>query len=124
MQQARLVSDHRDAAKRRVWLQEPWPAMVRAAKRGKGLLLFADEASCAPWGSLSDPWARRGHQPEVPTSGKRKGFKVFGAMEYVSGHLCSQGIEGRVNAESSQGFLPMIMAQTTEHWCLIHDGAR
>ena len=48
---ARLVSDHLDAAKRLAWLQATWPAIVRAAKRCKGLILFADEASFAQWGS-------------------------------------------------------------------------
>jgi transposase len=123
-QKARFVSDHLDAAKRLAWLQDKWPAIVRAAKRGKGLILFEDEASFAQWGSLSDTWSRRGHQPEVPTSGKRKGYKVFGAIEYFSGRLFFQGIEGRFNSDSYQAFLQMIMAQTTEHLFLIHDGAR
>jgi hypothetical protein len=73
---------------------------------------------------LSYTWARRGQQPEVPTSGKRKGYKVFGAIEYFSGRLFSQGIEGRFNSESYQAFLQMILDQTTEHLFLIHDGAR
>ena len=51
------------------------------AQRCHGLILFEDEASFAQWGSLSYTWARRGQQPEVPTSGKRKGYKVFGANE-------------------------------------------
>ena len=121
---ARLVSDHRNAATRLAWLEQKWPTIVRAATRRKGLSLFEDEASFAPWGSLSYPWARRGRQPEGPTSGKRKGYKVFGAMEYFSGRLFSQGIEGRCNSDSSQGFLPMMMAHTTQPLLLIHDGAR
>jgi transposase len=121
---ARLVSDHLDAAKRLAWLEEQWPAIVRAAKRCKGLILCEDAVSFAPWGSLSSTWARRGHQPEVPTSGKRKGSKVFGAIEYCSGRLFSQGIAGRFHSENSQAFFQRIMAQTTEHLFLIHDGAR
>src|SRR5215510_5980697 len=123
-QKARFVSDHLDAAKRLAWLQDKWPVIVRAAKRCKGLLLFEDEASFAQWGSLSYTWARRGRQPEVPTSGKRKGYKVFGAIEYFSGRLFYQGIEGRFNSESYQAFLKMIMAQTKEPLFLIHDGAK
>ena len=123
-QKARFVSDHLDVAKRLAWLQDKWPALFRAAKRCKGLILFEDEASFAQWGSLSSTWAKRGHQPEVPTSGKRKGYKVFGAIEYFSGRLFSQGIEGRFNSESYQAFLEMIMAHTTEHLFLIHDGAK
>ena len=123
-QKARFVSDHLDAAKRLAWLQDTWPAIVRAAKRCKGVILFEDEASFAQWGSLSYTWARRGRQPEVPTSGKRKGYKVFGAIDYFSGRLFFQGIEGRFNSESYQAFLQMILAQTTQHLFLIHDGAR
>jgi len=124
VQKARFVSDHLDAATRLAWLEEKWPAILRAAKRRQGLSLFEDEASFAPWGSLSDPWARRGQQPEVPTSGKRKGYKVFGVIESFSGRVCYQGIEGRFTSEHSQAFLPLIMTQTTPHLFLIPDGAR
>ena len=123
-QKARFVSDHLDTATRLTWLEQKWPTIVRAAKRRQGLILFEDEASFAQWGSLSYTWARRGQQPEVPTSGKRQGYKVFGAIEYFSGRLFSQGIEGRFNSESYQAFLQMILAQTTQHLFLIHDGAR
>jgi transposase len=88
------------------------------------LILFEDEASFAQGGSLSYTWARRGQQPEVPTSGKRKGYKVFGAIEYFSGRLFYQGIEGRFNSEHYQAFLQMILEHTQAHVFLIHDGAR
>jgi transposase len=123
-QKARFVSDHLDAAKRLAWLTAKWPSILRAATRSKGLILFEDEASFAQWGSLSYTWARRGYQPEVPTSGKRKGYKVFGAIEYFSGRLFYQGIEGRFNSTSYQTFLQMILDQTQAHVFLIHDGAR
>jgi transposase len=123
-QKARFVSDHLNVATRLAWLEQKWPTIVRAATRRKGLILFEDEASFAQWGSLSYTWARRGRQPEVPTSGKRKGYKVFGAIEYFSGRLFYQGIEGRFNSESYQAFLQMILAHTTQHLFLIHDGAR
>jgi transposase len=123
-QKARFVSDHLDAAKRLAWLRDKWPTILRAAQRRKGLILFEDEASFAQWGSLSYTWAKRGHQPEVPTSGKRKGYKVFGAIEYFSGQLFYQGLEGRFNSDSYHAFLQMILAQTHEHLFLIHDGAR
>jgi transposase len=93
-QKARCISDHLDAAKRLAWLQDKWPTIVRAATRRGGLTRFEDEASFAQWGSLSHPWARRGHQPEVPTSGKRKGSKVLGAIASFSGRFFYQGIAG------------------------------
>ena len=123
-QKARFVSDHLDAARRHAWLQEDWPMILRAAKRRKGLILLEDEASFAQWGALRYTWARRGQQPEVTTSGKRTGYKVFGAIEYFSGHLFSQGIEGRFASASSQAFVRTLLAQTTAHLFLIPDGAR
>ena len=123
-QKARFVSDHLDTARRQEWLNDTWPSILRAAKRRKGLILFEDEASFAQWGSLSYTWARRGQQPEVKTSGKRKGYKVFGAIEYFSGRLFYQGIEGRFTSDSYQVFLQTILAHTTKHLFLIHDGAR
>ena len=123
-QKARFVSDHLDTAKRLAWLEQKWPTLVRAAQRRQGLILFEDEASFAQWGSWSYTWARRGRQPEVPTSGKRKGYKVCGAIAYFSGRLFSQGIEGRFNSESYQGFVQMLLEQTPAHVFLIHDGAR
>jgi transposase len=123
-QKARFVSDHLDEARRQVWLTDTWPSILQAAKHRKALILFEDEVSFAQWGSLSYTWARRGHQPEIPTSGKRKGYKVFGAIEYFSGRLFYQGIEGRFTSESYHVFLQMILSQTTGHLFLIHDGAR
>jgi transposase len=123
-QKARFVSDHLDAARRQQWLQQEWPMILRAATRRKGLILFEDEASFAQWGSLSYTWARRGQQPEVKTSGKCKGYKVFGAIESFSGRLFYQGIEGRFTSDSYRAFVQTILTQTQEHVFLIHDGAR
>ena len=124
MQKARVVSDHLEAVKRLVWLEQKGPPLGRMAKRRQGLILCAEEASVAPWGSVSYTWARRGRQPEVPTSGKCKGYKVFGALAYFSGRLFSPGSEGRLQSDSYQAFLQRILAQTTPHLLLSHDGAR
>ena len=124
LHKARLVSEPLETAKRLAWLAQQGPTILRAAKRRQGLLLFEEEASCAPWGALRDTWARRGQPPEVPTRGKRTGSTVFGAIAYCSGRRFSQGIAGRLNAESSQAFFHMILAQTTQPLCVIHDGAR
>jgi transposase len=51
-------------------------------------------------------------------------YKVFGAIEYFSGRLFHQGLEGRLTSDSYQEFLRIILAHTKEHLFLIHDGAR
>ncbi|MBI4631758.1 MAG: transposase [Chloroflexi bacterium] len=60
----------------------------------------------------------------MKTSGKRKAYKVFGLIEYFSGRLFYQGIEGKFNSESYKAFLTKVLAQTPEHLYLIQDGAK
>jgi len=123
-QKAAFVSDHLDEDKRQAWRTTTWPQILRLAKERKALLLFGDEASFPPWGTLTYTWARRGQQPKVKTSGKRKGYKVFGLIEYCTGRLFSQGQEGRLNSTASIAFLKAVLEQTTHPIILIHDGAR
>jgi transposase len=123
-QKARFVSDHLDEAGRASWLHTTWPALVRQARTQGALLLFGDEASFAQWGSLGYTWARRGQPPVVQTTGRRKGYKVWGLLDWFSGRLFYAGHEGRFNAESYCAFLEQILAQTTEPWLIVQDGAR
>ena len=69
--------------------------------------LFGDEASFAQWGSLSYTWAPKGQQPEVPTSGKRKAYKVFGLMDYFSGQFFYKTYAGRFNGRATLNFCSM-----------------
>jgi len=123
-QKARFVSDHLNEAKRLAWRQREWPRILRQARQRMALLLFGDEASFAQWGSLSYTWAPKGQQPEVPPSGKRKGYKVFGLIDYFSGRLFYKAHAGRFNSESYAAFLLDILAQTQQHVVVIQDGAR
>ena len=72
-QKAAFVSDHLDENKRQEWRTTTWPQILRKAQAQNALLLFGDEASFPQWGTLTYTWARRGQQPMVKTSGKRKG---------------------------------------------------
>jgi transposase len=123
-QKARFVSDHLNEAKRLEWRQTRWPKSLRQARQKKALLLFGDEASFAQWGSLSYTWAPKGQQPEVPTSGKRKAYKVFGLIDYFSGRFFYKAHAGRFNSASYAAFLLDVLSQTTQHVVVIQDGAR
>src|SRR5215208_6968325 len=103
-QKAAFVSDHLDEAKRQAWRTATWPLILRRAKERKALLLFGDEASFPQWGTLTYTWARRGHQPKVKPSGKRKGYKGFGLLEYFSGRFFYQGQAGRLNSAAYIAF--------------------
>jgi transposase len=123
-QKARFVSDHLDEAARQQWLTETWPEIRQVAQAQKAMILFGDEASFAQWGSLSYTWAPKGQQPTVKTSGKRKGYKVFGLIDFCSGRLFWKGQTDRFNAESYMAFLEEVLTQTEQHLLLIQDGAR
>ena len=98
--------------------------IVEQAKRQAAYLLFSDEASFAQWGSLGYTWAPIGQQPLIKTCGKRKGYKVFGLIDYLSGQLFYQGQTERFTAESYCGFLASVLAATRGPIVLIQDGAR
>jgi transposase len=123
-QKARFVSDHLNEAKRLAWRQMEWPRSVHRARQRKALLLFGDEASFAQWGARSYTWAPKGKQPEVPTSGKRKGYKVFGLIDYFSSWFFSKAPEGRFPSESYAAFLFDVLSQTHRQVGVIQDGAR
>lgn len=123
-QKAAFVSDHLDEDKRKAWRTTTWPQILRLAHARKALLLFGDEASFPQWGTLTYTWARRGQQPKVKTCGKRKGYKVFGLIEYFTGRLFYQGQEGRLNSAAYMAFLTRVLEQTTQPLILIQDGAK
>ena len=123
-QKARFVSDHLDARARRVWMQKKWPKILAQARAAGALLLFVDEASFAQWGSLGYTWAPVGQQPVVKTTGKRKGYKVFGAIDFFSGRLFFQGGTARFTTETYQAFWVSILAQTDQPIFVIQDGAK
>ena len=123
-QKARFVSDHLDAEARKRWMESEFPGILQQAQQWNAALFFGDEASFALWGSLSYTWGRRGRQPQVPTTGRRKGYKVFGAIEFFSGRLIYQGTEQRFQSDSYQSFLRYLLSQVAGPIILIQDGAR
>jgi transposase len=123
-QKARFVSDHLNEAVRRTWLTETWPASVATAQAQGALLLFGDEASFAQWGSLGYTWAWRGQQPTVLTTGRRKGYKVWGLVEWFSGQVFWAGQAERLTGAGYCAFLEQILATTTQPLVVIQDGAR
>ena len=123
-QKARFVSDHLDEETRRMWLQEVWPAILAQARRLNLPIFFGDEVSFAQWGSLSYTWAPKGQQPQVQTSGIRKGYKVFGMIEFFTGHFFYQGTTERFNSDSYSEFLKSVLDKVKGKLILIQDGAR
>jgi transposase len=123
-QKARFISDHLDEEARQRWMKKEFPKILKQAKQLDVPVYFGDEASFALWGSLSYTWGRKGQQPLVKTTGLRKGYKVFGAIEFFSGQLVYQGTEERFQSDSYQTFLLHLLSQVSGKVILIQDGAR
>jgi len=123
-QKARFISDHLDEAARQRWMKKEFPRILKRARQLGAPVYFGDEASFALWGSLSYTWGRKGRQPQVKTTGLRKGHKVFGAIEFFSGRLIYQGTEERFQSKSYQSFLLYLLSQVSGKVILIQDGAR
>lgn len=123
-QKATFQSAHLNEEKRNEWLEETWPEIQALSKNKNALIMFGDEVSFPMWGSLSYTWSRRGCQPTIKTSGKRKGHKVFGLICYGNGKFYSSSIEGRFNSESYIAFLKEVLSKNKQHIILIQDGAR
>jgi transposase len=86
-------------------------------------LLFSDEASFRQDPSLCQTWARRGHQPLIPTTGQRNTQKVFGAIDlYRPRFHYGRGdvFEGRSYTAFLDGLAQRYGQQEV---CLIHDNA-
>jgi transposase len=123
-QKARFVSDHKDPEKRKEWLEKTWPEIMSQAKQKDAHILFGDEASFPQWGTLTYTWAKRGQQPTVPTSGIRKGYKVFGLIDYFTGRFFYKAQVGRLTSETYSEFLRGVLDRTQKHIILVQDGAR
>lgn len=122
-QKARFDLNNCNVEARKIWLEKTWPSLKRLASRKNARILFEDEASFAMWGSLAYTWAPKGQQPTVKTSGNRKAYKVFGAIEYGSGRLFYKGQTEKLNAKTYIEFLKHILRSTRGHLIIIHDGA-
>jgi transposase len=106
------------------WLEQTWPEIVRMAQDKWALLLFGDEASFAQWGTLGYTWAVKGCQPVAKTSGIRKAYRVFGALDCFGGRYYSRGLaEEKFDSTTYQAFLEWLLTQVTDPIVLIQDNA-
>ena len=122
-QRGRFTSDHLNAEAALLWLEETWPTIVRQATEKQAVILFGDEASFAPWGTIGSTWALKGVQPTVKTSGVRKAYRVFGLLDCFRGTLYQRGLVGKFNSDTYTDFLTWVLTQTIDHLIVIQDNA-
>jgi len=117
------MGEEEHQAKRQEWERERWPQILKRARQLNAVILFGDEVSFAQWGSLSRTWAPKGKQPLVLTGGKRKGMKIFGAIEVQHGDFLYMECEGRFNGNAYVAFLEEVIWAYECPVMLIEDGA-
>jgi transposase len=115
--------DPKNADERLKWLNETWPEALALAKQLGAYLFFEDETSFPQWGTLSYTWAKKGQQPTIETWGIRKGYKVFGLIDYFTGRFFHKATPSKFNSQTYIDFLQKILVFTRKHIVLIHDGA-
>lgn len=123
-QKAAFVSDHLDELKRKEWKEKTFPQILALARQKKAYLLFGDEASFPQWGTLSYTWARRGQQPTIKTSGKRRAYKVFGLIDYFTGKFFFKTTQERLDSTSYEEYLREVLSQADRQIVLIQDQAK
>jgi len=123
-QKAHFVSDHLDEGQRQQWMQTVWPRILAWAKQNGVPIFCGDEVSFAQWGSLAHTWAPKGEQPLIKTSGIRKGYKLFGVIEFFRGHFFYQGLQERFNSDTYRAFLEELLKKVPGKIILIQDGAK
>lgn len=126
-QKAKFVSDREDDKKhrkqRKQWDRTTWPAILQQARERNAVILFGDEVSFAQWGSLTRTWAPRGQQPVLKTSGKRKGLKMFGTIEFVGGDFEYMECDGKFQRATYMQFLKRLLRKYSCPILLVEDGA-
>jgi transposase len=115
--------DEEHQKKRKEWEEVIWPEILKKSKDINAVIIFVDEVSFAQWGSLSRTWAPIGQQPKVKTSGKRKGLKIFGAIEFKSGRFQYMESNDKFNGPSYIEYLKLLINSNSKPIILIDDGA-
>ena len=109
--------------KRQEWAQVTWLKILTQAKEQGAVILFGDEVSFAQWGSLARTWAPRGKPPKIKTAGRRKGLKMFGAIEFFGGSFQYRETPEKFNEASYIEFLEQVLKHYSVPVILIEDGA-
>jgi DDE superfamily endonuclease/Winged helix-turn helix len=120
---AAVLDDEEHQKKRKEWVEKTWPEILQKAESKRAIIVFVDEVSFAQWGSLGRTWAPMGKQPKVKTCGKRKGLKMFGAIEFKTGAFRYLECNGKFNGEFYVECLKHLMAEFSCPVFLIEDGA-
>lgn len=87
-------------------------------------LLFEDECMIRDYQALQRTWFEKGKQRIIPTTGKHRGVKLLGTVDYVTGEIVWQEDE-QYTAETFLAFLKKVIAHyPTGKIVMVLDNAR
>lgn len=111
-----------------------WGDVRQVVGDGAGLLIRVAQSleqlrlimrAIVQWGSLSYTWVSRGQQPKVRISGRQRGYKVFGLIEYFSGAFYYRAHSDKFTGDNYIALLTDVLARTKDKPVfLLQDGAR
>lgn len=103
------------------WLATEYPAIARAARSEGALILWGDEMGLRSDHAAGRSYAKRGHTPVVPGTGKRFSTNVISAISNRGG-LTFKVFAGRFSAPVFIDFLRRLVRQAERKVYLIVDG--
>ena len=112
----------RDQEKRRIWMQETFPAIRKRAEKEGARIYFADEAGCRTDHHAGTTWAPVGQTPVVTGTGKRQSVGMVSAIS-MRGAMHWMVFEGMMNSELFTEYLGRLIHDIKGKIFLIVDGA-
>ena len=103
------------------WLKNEYPAIRAQAKREKAEIHWGDEMGLRSDYQAGRSYARRGHTPVIPGTGKRFACNVISSITN-RGRLAFLVFRGKFSAEVMIKFLRRLLRNSAQKVCLIVDG--
>jgi transposase len=112
----------RDQGKRRIWMEETFPAIRKRAEEEGARIFFSDEAGCRTDHHAGTTWAPVGQTPVVTGTGKRQSVGMVSAIS-MRGAMHWMVFEGMMNSELFTEYLGRLIHDIKGKIFLIVDGA-
>jgi len=112
----------RDQEKRRIWMEETFPAIRKRAAEEGARIFFADEAGCRTDHHAGTTWAPVGQTPVVIGTGKRQSIGMVSAIS-VRGAMHWMVFVGSMNSELFIEYLRRLLHDIKGKIFLVVDGA-
>ena len=112
----------RDQEKRRIWMEETFPAIRKRAEEEGARIFFADEAGCRTDHHAGTTWAPVGQTPVVTGTGKRESIGMVSAIS-MRGSMHWMVFVGMMNSELFIEYLKRLLHDIKGKIFLIVDRA-